>query len=145
MAPPPAAPINNAAQGPDNPDGATAAACKQFSAAMNYAASNYEDFAYDSAGGGNSVNYDDPSVSADNIVGRTALREAAGTAMDASSTPGLSPDISAAMQAWSLQATKLLLVMGVRAGGDTLNSTATQMNRDAHDAQMACAKAGVRA
>ncbi len=35
---------------------------RQFSVALNYAASNYEDFAYNTAGGGNTVNYADGSV-----------------------------------------------------------------------------------
>jgi hypothetical protein len=45
------------------------------------------------------------------------------------------------MRSWSLSAAKLVLVMGVRGGGDTLNSTATDMNTTAHQAQMACATA----
>ncbi len=44
-----------------------------------------------------------------------------------------------------LRATKLLLVMGVHGGGDTLNDTANGMNTDAHNAQMACALAGTPA
>ena len=64
-------------------------ACKQFSAAMNYAATNYEDFAYATAGQGDLVNYGDPTVSDSNVVGRTALREAASVASSASGTPGL--------------------------------------------------------
>ena len=120
-------------------------ACKKFSLALNYAASNYEDFAYNSAGGGNAVNYGDPTVHDSNVVGRTALREAAATAMSASMTPGLQPDISSPMQSWSLRATKLVLVMGLRGGGDSLNSTANDLNTDAHDVQMACALAGTPA
>lgn len=117
-------------------------ACKAFSSALNFAATNYEDFAYDSAGDGNSVNYGDPTVQNSNVTGRTALRQAAGAAMEASNTPGLQPDISSPMRAWSLRATKLLLVMGLHGGGDRLNNTATDMNADAHDVQMACAYAG---
>jgi hypothetical protein len=130
---------------PDAPDPAALDACKQFAAALNFAANNYEDFAYDSAGNGNDVNYDNPTVANDNVLGRTALRQAAEAAMTASSTPGLQPDISAPIQAWSLQATKLLLVMGLRGGGDTLNATATEMNTDARNAQRACAEAGTHA
>ena len=148
-APPQAAPAasapTQAAPASNSPDPAAADACKQFAAALNFASANYEDFAYDSAGGGDVVNYENPTVANDNVVGRTALRQAAGAAMTASTTPGLQPDISAPMQAWSLQATKLLVVMGLRGGGDTLNSTATEMNTDARNAQRACAQAGTHA
>ena len=124
----------------DNP--AAADACKQFSAAMNYAATNYEDFAYATAGGGNYVNYGDPEVTRSNTIGRTALREAAGVAMNASNTPGLQPEISGPMQAWSLGAGKLLVIMGLRGGGDSLNAAASELNTDARNVQMACAAAG---
>jgi hypothetical protein len=117
-------------------------ACKAFSVALNYAASNYEDFAYNSAGGGNAVNYADGSVVSANSVGRTALRQASSMAMQASLTPGLPGDISGPMGTWSLRAAKLAVVMGLHGGGSTLNSTATDMNDNAHDVQMACAKAG---
>ncbi|MBV9089203.1 MAG: hypothetical protein JO044_04750 [Mycobacteriaceae bacterium] len=144
--PPAPAPAANAAsssgQVSDDADPAALDACKQFRTAMDYAASNYEDFAYDSAGGGNSVDYGNPLVATDNVTGRTALRQAAAAAMQASATPGLAPDIAAPMQSWSLQATKLVVVMGLRGGGDTLNTTASDMNRDGHDAQLACAAAG---
>ena len=120
-------------------------ACNNFGAAINYAATNYEDFAYATAGNGNVVNYQDPSVQSSNATGRTALREAASVAMSASTTAGVPPDVSAPMRAWSLHATKLLVIMGVRGGGDTLNSTANDMNTDAHDAQLACAANGARA
>jgi hypothetical protein len=112
---------------------------------MNYAATNYEDFAYSTAGAGNYVNYGDPSVSNSNVVGRTALREAATVAFSASATPGLQPEISGPMQSWSLNAAKLLLTMGVGAPGDALNSAATDLNTDSHNVQMACAAAGTRA
>ena len=133
--------------GPPAPteDSPSSIACKQFSTALNFAATNYEDFAYATAGGGNYVDYDNPEVQKSNVVGRTALREAASTAWGASTTPGLSGDISAPMQSWSLRATKLLLVMGVHGGGNTLNDTATALNADAHNAQMACALAGTPA
>jgi hypothetical protein len=129
----------------DAPSSAAADACKTFGAAVSYAATNYEDFAYATAGGGNNVDYTKPEVWDSNVVGRTALREAAATAMQAATTPGLQPDIAAPMQSWSMRATKLLLVMGLRAGGDTLNTTANDMNTDAHNAQMACATAGTHA
>jgi hypothetical protein len=130
---------------PTDDGGSASVACKQFSVALNYAAANYEDFAYNSAGGGNVVNYADPTVQNSNVVGRTALREAAATALNASMTPGLQPDISSPMQSWSLRATKLVLIMGLRGGGDSLNATATNLNTDAHDVQMACAAAGTPA
>ncbi len=125
--------------------GAVVDACKQFGAALDYAASNYEDFAYNTAGGGNSVNYDDPNVANSNVVGRTALREAAATALDAANTPGLPGDIAAPMRSWSFRAAKLLVIMGIRGGGDSLNSTASDMNNDAKSAQMACSLNGGRA
>jgi hypothetical protein len=120
-------------------------ACKQFSAAMNYAATNYEDFAYATAGTGDLVNYGDPSVDDSNVVGRTALREAATAAWTASTTPGLQPEVSGPMQQWSLDAAKLILTMGVRGGGDALNAGATDLNKDARAVQMACVAAGTRA
>ena len=55
-------------------------ACKQFPDGAGYAATNYEDFVYATAGGGNYVDYDNPEVQNSNVVGRTALREAASTA-----------------------------------------------------------------
>jgi hypothetical protein len=53
--------------------------------------------------------------------------------------------VSDPITAWSLRATKLLVVMGLHGGGDSLNSNATELNSDAHDAQMACATHGARA
>ncbi len=140
-APPPSAFASNSA----DPSPAAADACKQFSGAMNFAATNYEDFAYATAGTGNLVNYADPSVSDANVAGRTALRQAAGVALQASSTPGLQPEIAGPMQKWSVDAAKLIIIMGVRGGGDALNSAATDLNNDARAVQMACAAAGTRA
>jgi hypothetical protein len=134
---PPAAP----ADGGD----VTKAACKQFSRALDYAASNYEDFAYNIAGSGSYVNYGDPSVANSNVVGRTALRQAAAVALDASSVPGLQPEIADPMRQWSFDATRLLLTMGLRGNGDALDGAATDMNRDAKNVQMACAQAGTPA
>ncbi|WP_234785292.1 hypothetical protein [Mycolicibacterium mucogenicum] len=79
------------------------------------------------------------------MTGRTALRKAAAAAMTASTTPGLQPEIAAPMRAWSVDATKLLLIMGLRGGGDTLDNAATELNNDAYDAQTACAAAGTHA
>jgi hypothetical protein len=116
-------------------------ACDLFNKSVNYAAINYEDFADFSAGSGNFVNYDDQTVGNANTAGRTALKQAAAAALSASGTPGLPPEVSTPMRTWSLNAAKLVLVMGVRGGGDTLNSTATDMNTSAHEAQIACALA----
>lgn len=141
---PAGAPLPQPAAGPPpgpDPVGPVAEACKEFDAAMNLAAVNYEEFAYATAGNGNNVNYQDPVVEQSNVVGRTALRAAAGAALDASRTPGLPPEVSDPMQSWSMHATKLLLVMGLRGGGDRLNSAAAQLNTDADNAMLACALA----
>jgi hypothetical protein len=142
---PPDAPAPDAVPADQGTYAAVVTACKQFGVALDYAAKNYEDFAYNTAGGGNNVNYDDPNVANSNVRGRTALREAASTGMDAANTPGLPGDISAPMRSWSMRAAKLLLLMGIRGGGDSLNSTAGDMNTDAKNAQMACAVNGGRA
>ena len=139
-APPLDAPPPDAAPSTAVPD-----ACQQFGAALDFAATHYEDFAYGTAGNGNSVNYQDPTVANSNVIGRTALREAAAAAMSAASTPGLPADIAAPMRSWSLHAAKLLVIMGIRGGGDSLNSTANDMNTDANNVQMACALNGARA
>ena len=120
-------------------------ACKQFSVAMNYAANNYEDFAYATAGSGNYVNYGDPQVQESGVEGRTGLRQAIAAALTASATPGLPPEVSAPIASWSLNATKLLAIMAVHGGGDALNSAANDLNTDSHNAQLACAAAGSRA
>lgn len=116
-------------------------ACDLFNKASNYAAINYEDFADYSAGSGNYVNYQDQTVENANTAGRTALRQAAAAALSASGVPGAAPEVTAPMRNWSLSAAKLVLIMGVRGGGDTLNSTANDLNRQAKEAQMACATA----
>lgn len=124
---------------------AVSTACRQFGSALDLAASNYEDFAYDTAGTGNVVNYADPQVAQSNLLGRTALRVAAGSALDAAGTPGLPGDVADPMRAWSLHATKLVLIMGLRGGGDSLNAAATDLNTDATNVQMACALNGSHA
>ena len=126
---------------PDS-DSPVSTACKQFTAAINLAAANYEDFAYATAGNGNVVNYDDPNVERTNLIGRTALRQAAALALDAAGTPGVPPEISGPMQSWSLHATKLVLIMGLRGGGDSLNNAANQLNTDSNNANLACATSG---
>ena len=112
---------------------------------MNYAATNYEDFGYATAGQGNVVNYGDPSVSNSNVVGSGPPGKLPRVAISAAATPGLQPEIAGPMQSWSMNAAKLLLIMGVRGGGDSLNSAANDLNTDAHNVQMACAAAGTRA
>jgi hypothetical protein len=87
----------------------------------------------------------DPQVSNSNVVGRTALREAAGMALSASGTPGLPPEIATPMRKWSLNAARLVLTMGLRGGGDALNTAAADLNNDAREVQLACASAGTPA
>ncbi|MDX1875625.1 hypothetical protein SBI67_26190 [Mycolicibacterium sp. 120266] len=125
----------------DAADPAAVAACGQFAQVLDGSAQYYGDFA-DSLEGSN---YNDPAVASSNTTGRTALRQAAGVAMDAANTPGLPGDISDPMRTWSLGATKLLVKMGLRIPGDSLNSTATEMNNEATKVQQACAAAGTHA
>lgn len=136
----PSAPAPLAAPAPSG--NAAAEACSLFNAALNVSAVNYEDFAYATAGKGDYVNYQDPNVGRTNVIGRTALRQAAAAALSASRTPGLPPEVSDPMRSWSLHATKLLVVMGLHGGGDTLNSSVAELNTIGHDAQMACATKG---
>jgi hypothetical protein len=110
---------------------------------LQLTADNYNEFAYSIAG--DKWTYADPQVVMANVAGRTALREAASNAMQAANTPGLSPDIANPMRTWSLHATKLILVMGLRAGGDTINTSASGLNEETHAVQMACAHAGSHA
>ncbi|KUH86488.1 hypothetical protein AU186_07415 [Mycobacterium sp. GA-1999] len=109
---------------------------------MQFSSKYYNDFAYSIAGDGAQVDYRDPAVRGDNVDGRTALRKAAGEALSASSTPGLQPEIADPMRSWSLHAAKLVVIMGVRGNGDTLNNAATELNKEAQNTQMACANAG---
>jgi hypothetical protein len=125
-------------------DDATApavAACSAFGQVLDGASSYYGSFA-DSFEGSN---YSDPAVESSNQVGRTALRQAAGTAMDASNVPGLQAEIASPMRSWSLGATALLVKMGLRIPGDSLNNTANGMNNNANEVQQACAAAGTHA
>ena len=75
---------------------------------------------------------------------RSASSSATATAapLAAAATAGLAPEIAAAMRDWSWQAIKLTLAMGLRGDGDTLNRTASDLNRNAEAARMACAQAG---
>lgn len=126
---------------PPEADSPVATACRLFDAAISVAAANYEDFAYATAGSGDYVNYQDPNVLSTNVVGRTALRQAAAAALSASRTDGLPPEVAGPMRTWSLRATKLVVVMGLHGGGDTLNESVNDLNTDANNAQMACARA----
>jgi hypothetical protein len=136
------APVQVAA-GPtsDNADPAALQACAQFAEVLDGSATYYGDFA-DSFEGSS---YDDPAVGSSNVVGRTALRQAAATAMTAAQEPGLTPEIANPMRIWSLGATKLLVKMGLRVPGESLNSTANEMNDQATLVQQACANAGTHA
>jgi hypothetical protein len=125
----------------DNADPAAVTACASFAEALDGTSVYYGDFA-DAIEGSD---YSDPAVSDSNVVGRTALRQAAAVAMTAANTPGLAADISTPMRTWSLDATKLLVKMGLRIPGDSLNTTATDMNNTATTAQEACAAAGTHA
>ncbi len=126
-------------------DPAAVNACGKFASALDFASVNYADFADAISGNRATVNYAAPEVRSTNVSGRTALREAAALAMKAATTPGLQPAIAAPMTAWSLDATKLLVKMGLHGGGNALDATATELNAEATNAQSACAAAGTHA
>jgi hypothetical protein len=125
----------------DNVTDGAATACGTFAQVLDDSSNYYGDFA-DSFEGSS---YTDPAVDSSNAVGRTALRQAAAVAMQSASTPGLDPSIADPMRIWSLGASKLVIEMGLRIPGDSLNSTATQMNAQAGQVQQACAAAGTHA
>ncbi|CAN5609600.1 hypothetical protein BH10ACT3_BH10ACT3_22110 [soil metagenome] len=148
-----AAPVTEFYQGgaPDSvpvdtadPASPAVAACSQFAAALDAASAYYGEFA-DTIDGSVRPAYGDPAVDSTNVTGRAALRQAAALAMSAAGTPGVGPDIADPMRSWSFGATKLLVKMGLRTTGETMNTTATAMNEDAGAAQMACANAGTHA
>ncbi|MGA5463580.1 hypothetical protein [Mycobacterium sp. NPDC050041] len=118
-------------------------ACTQFGAALDHAATYYSDFA--DAIAGDRWTFRDANVVGTNDDARTALRQSAAAAMKAAGTPGLQPEIANPMRAWSVGATKLLLVMGLHGSGDRMNSAAAELNNRATDTQMACAQAGTQA
>lgn len=120
-------------------------ACTHFARALDMASASYSDFANALALGQSNPNYADPILSASSTYARSGLRGAASTALSASRTPGLRPEIAAPMRSWSLDATKLLLLMGLRADVDRFNNAANELNEDTENAQMACAQAGTRA
>ena len=119
-------------------------ACKLFNAALSVAAINYEDFAYATAGNGNYVDYKNPDVGRTNVIGRTALRQAAAAALSASQTAGLPPEVSGPDAVMVAARHPLLLVMGPYGGGDTLNSSVAELNVIGHDGQMVCVTNGFR-
>jgi hypothetical protein len=49
------------------------------------------------------------------------------------------------MRLWSLHATKLMVIMGLRGTNTMTDGTATQLNDDANAVQIACAAAGTHA
>ncbi len=144
VADPSAPPVQVATPGNDNADPAAVAACGQFAEVLDSTATYYGDFA-DSLEAFAAVDYSDPAVESSNVIGRTALRQGAGLAMAAANTPGVSPAVADPMRQWSVDATKLLIKMGLRNGRDSLNSTADELNNDALAAQQACADAGTHA
>lgn len=122
---------------------AAVTACSQMSSAMAYAATNYSDFANEmSVAKGD---YSNAIASDTNVVGRTALRQAAEVANEAANTPGLAPELATPMHAWSGDAYKLVVLMGLRIPQDSVNGKAADLNKDANDVQVACAAAGTRA
>jgi hypothetical protein len=125
----------------DDADPVAVTACAAFAEALDGTSVYYGDFA-DAIEGSD---YADPAVGDSNVVGRRALRQAAAVAMSAANTSGLQPEIADPMRTWSVDATKLLVKMGLRIPGDSLNTTATEMNDVASTAQEACAAAGTHA
>jgi hypothetical protein len=144
VADPSAPPVQVATPGSDNADPAAVAACSQFAEVLDSTAAYYGDFA-DSLEAFAAVDYSDPAVESSNVMGRTALRQGAGLAMAAANTPGVPPAVADPMRQWSVDATKLLIKMGLRGGRDSLNATADELNNDALAAQQACADAGTHA
>ena len=130
-----------AADPSDNATQPAVAACGAFAQVLDDSSNYYGDFA-DSFEGSD---YADPAVDSSNVTGRTALRQAAAVAMQTAGTPGLDPSIANPMRIWSLGASKLLVKMGLRIPGDSLNSTANEMNNQAEQVQQACAAAGTHA
>lgn len=123
---------------------AAVAACGQFAAVLEGTSMYYGQFA-DALETYENPDYSDPSISSSNVLGRTALRQGAGLALTAANTPGLASDIANPMRAWSLDATKLLLKMGLRGSGESLNITVAELNTHATNVQAACAAAGTHA
>lgn len=144
LADPSAPPVQVATPGSDNADPMAVAACSQFADVLDSTSVYYGDFA-DSLESSATVDYSDPAVESSNTMGRTALRQGAGVAMTAANIPGVPPAVADPMRQWSVDATKLLIKMGLRGGRDTLNATADELNNDAVATQQACADAGTHA
>ena len=143
--PEPPAPVADSPAAEVRLEGAAApasAACQRFDAVLRVSSAYYNDFAYTIAGNGAYVDYRDPEVRDDNVVGRTALRQAAGEAWSAAGASGVPSEIADPMRAWSWRAVKLALAMGLHGDGDTLNTAAAELNTHAENAKMACTKAG---
>jgi len=138
------APVATSATTSDTAEPAAVTACSQFAQVLDGSALYYGDFA-DSLDAYATPDYADPSVSASNTLGRTALRQGAAEAMSAANAPGVPPAIAAPMRTWSVDATKLLIKMGLRGGRESLNTTADEMNNDALAVQQSCAAAGTHA
>lgn len=49
------------------------------------------------------------------------------------------PRISDPMRSWSMHATKLIVILGLHAGRDTMNNAVNQLNDDYGKANQACA------
>ena len=128
----------------DDADPAAVAACAQFAEVLQGTSLYYGQFA-DALETYEDPDYSTPSISSANVLGRTALRQGAGLALTASNTPGLAPDIAGPMRSWSLGATKLVLKMGLRTSGETLNLSVADLNGHATAVQTACAAAGTHA
>lgn len=124
-------------------DATPESACGRFAQAVDGALWRYMDFAQVTGTPGWS--YQDPIVANTNVDARTALRQSMAEVLEASRTAGLAPDVASAMRDWSVHATKLLMVMGLRRGGDTILNTATQLDADTNAVQMACMNAGTPA
>jgi hypothetical protein len=135
-------PVQVATADQDGADPAAVAACGQFAQVLDATATYYGDFA-DSLD--STQAYGDPSVADSNELGRTALRQGAGVAMSAANTPGLPAPVADPMRAWSFDATKLFIKMGLRGAPTSLDNTANEMNNNAQAVQQACAAAGTHA
>lgn len=137
-------PVAVESQSSADADPVASAACGQFAEVLDATSYYYGDFAEEIESYSN-PDFDDPAIASSNEVGRTALRQGASVTLSTANTPGLSPDIASPMRSWSWGATKLLVKMAVRTSGDTMNTTATEMNTDAEAVQAACAAAGTHA
>jgi hypothetical protein len=129
----------DAAAEPEYGTSSADAACSQFAGALDLASANYSDFV--DVTSGDDWSYRDPMVNSTNVSGRTALRKAASASLGASATPGLQPEIAGPMRRWSLQATKLIVVMGMRGNDDLINAAASDLNNVTYEIQTACANA----